>query len=429
MTLELLSYILVFLYAAALITVLLGINPFRLPLQKKCIYFVGMVLIIAVSTLIMLLGGLGFFGKYYLLFGQIPGIVGFYLVSRRSWGKIIFVLFTAVFLVLPCTLSGLVCNELLGLSIPWILLGMTLVALLVIFLVWRFIRPNFVFVLDYFGTKDILKFCVVPLSYTLLIYYIDGYTVSFSTMPMRVFLFVSTLAVYVILMDIFRRTRELQLVQGEKDLVSLQLEASRRYLEELKHTQQQTMAYRHDMRHHLALISACLAAGKLDKMEEYLVATQQDMNMISPKRFCENETVNLILSSYAEKANRLGIEFSANVEISESLPFSDTELCALLSNGLENAVTAAARAKGVSKGRVTLYCKTKESRLLLSMENNYSGTLVLENGIPQAEHEGHGYGMKSMMAITERWSGYCACETNGEIFTLRIVLPLGSGER
>ncbi|MDD4239694.1 MAG: GHKL domain-containing protein, partial [Desulfotomaculaceae bacterium] len=65
-----------------------------------------------------------------------------------------------------------------------------------------------------------------------------------------------------------------------------------------------------------------------------------------------------------------------------------------------------------------------KGNLLIFIENSFAGELAMENGLPQSLREGHGFGVKSMAMIAERYNGYCSFEAKSEIFTLRIVLPL-----
>jgi len=64
------------------------------------------------------------------------------------------------------------------------------------------------------------------------------------------------------------------------------------------------------------------------------------MDTITPTCFCENETVNLILSAFATKAKQGSTMLTVDAKLPDLLPFSDTELCSLLSNALENAIQA-----------------------------------------------------------------------------------------
>jgi sensor histidine kinase regulating citrate/malate metabolism len=61
---------------------------------------------------------------------------------------------------------------------------------------------------------------------------------------------------------------------------------------------------------------------------------------------------------------------------------------------------------------------------LISIENIFTGQLTMENGLPQSNREGHGFGVKSIAMIAEKYNGYFSFEAKGEIYTLRIALPL-----
>ena len=203
-----------------------------------------------------------------------------------------------------------------------------------------------------------------------------------------------------------------------------EMESAHEQIEFLKTTQEQAVLYRHDMRHHLSLIKGYLADGKVQKAQEYLMQTQVDIDAITPVHYCENNTINLIFYSFAGDAKKKGIDLSFDVNLPQQLPISETELCALFSNGLENAVDAASKVDDVSLRKISLNCRISENRLLIYMENNYTGTIVLENGLPKSSCEGHGFGTRIMASIAAKRNGYCSCEADNGVFILRIVLPL-----
>jgi sensor histidine kinase regulating citrate/malate metabolism len=193
--------------------------------------------------------------------------------------------------------------------------------------------------------------------------------------------------------------------------------------EALRHAAAQTAVYQHDMRHHLTAIDGFLTANKPQQATEYIRKVQADVEAITPKRFCENELVNLLCSAFFDKAQKLGIQLTVNVRVPKDLSIPDTALCSLLSNGLENALHAAATLDEPLRW-VTLYCEHKLNKLLIEIKNPYKGTIVLENGLPATLEEGHGYGCRSILAITQHHRGLCSFEPCGELFTLRIILPL-----
>ncbi|MDR0496155.1 MAG: ATP-binding protein, partial [Treponema sp.] len=122
-------------------------------------------------------------------------------------------------------------------------------------------------------------------------------------------------------------------------------------------------------------------------------------------RFCENETVNLILSAYAAKAQQSEILLTIDAKLPEVLPFSDTELCSLLSNALENAIHACMDIPDSNRRCVSLHIYTKNTKLCIDIHNNYQSEPVFEHGLPVPKVKERGFGIKSMAHIIEKHGG------------------------
>lgn len=194
-------------------------------------------------------------------------------------------------------------------------------------------------------------------------------------------------------------------------------------MDALNRMQVQTAIYQHDMRHHLNMMDGFLAAGKPEQALAYIRKTQNDITSISVKRFCGNDTVNLICSSFMEKAECKGIRLAIHAQLPEVLSVSDTELCAILSNALENALNAVAELDNSEKW-IELYCRTKRNKLLIEVKNPYAGSIAMEDGLPVASDTGHGFGCRSIRTIVLRHHGLYTFVPDNGIFTLQIVLPM-----
>lgn len=173
----------------------------------------------------------------------------------------------------------------------------------------------------------------------------------------------------------------------------------------LRQLQQNAAAYRHDMRHHFTLLQALASKENTDEIKEYLQTAQSDIESITPVRYCENETVNLILSAFAGKTKQDSVSLEADAKLQDSLPFSDTELCSLLSNALENAIHASKQIPDSNKRIVRLRVYEKNNKLCIDIRNSYHTEPVFNEGIPVSEEDGHGYGTKSMVHIIEKHGG------------------------
>ena len=175
----------------------------------------------------------------------------------------------------------------------------------------------------------------------------------------------------------------------------------------MRQMRENAAAYRHDMRHHFALLQGLASKGHLEEIKEYLQIAQSDIDAITPTRFCENETVNLILSAFAAKAKQSGTLLTVDAKLPDSLTFGDTELCSLLSNALENAIQASEKIADSNKRYIRLRVYSKNNKLCIDLRNRYQTEPVFNEGFPVSKEQGHGFGTKSMAHIVEKHGGIC----------------------
>jgi two-component system, LytTR family, sensor histidine kinase AgrC len=280
------------------------------------------------------------------------------------------------------------------------------------------------------STRSCLLFGVVPLLYYLFDYVTTIYTdllysgareaVQFTPSVICTFYLVFVLLYY-------NESQKQAKAQRERDIFASQFEQARVELDTMRQMQNNTVIYRHDMRHHLSLIGGFAADGDLQKIKEYLASTEAAIDSLTPLRYCENETVNLILSNFESKARKVQVSLHANVVLPEELDVNDTELCALLSNALENAITAAKKVEDELLRKVYIHGIINGGKLVISIENAYVGKIDMEGDLPKSNRKdaGHGYGIKSIVSIVERHGGLYSFETEGGVFVLRLLLPLG----
>ena len=229
---------------------------------------------------------------------------------------------------------------------------------------------------------------------------------------------------YIIYINAYRRQLRRR---TEAELLSFQMAGQLRQAEtemsSLRRAENQAAAYHHDMRHHLAAIDGFLASGSSQQARDYIKQVRTDIEVITPRRFCENELVNLLCCSFFEKAERMGVLLKVEAAVPDRLTISDTELCALLSNGLENALNAV----GTQKKRcrwVEVYCSVRLDKLLIEIRNSCTDRILFQDGLPVSDRPRHGYGCRSIRSIAEAHQGICEFSTEDGIFTLRVAIPV-----
>jgi sensor histidine kinase regulating citrate/malate metabolism len=103
----------------------------------------------------------------------------------------------------------------------------------------------------------------------------------------------------------------------------------------------------------------------------------------------------------------------------------ETSFCTLFSNGLENAIFAAAKIKDEKRKNVRVNCQLHKGNLLIYIKNPYEGEVVFRGNLPKSKHPEHGFGTKSIKLIADMHGGFCSFEAKDGVFTLKVALPFG----
>ena len=280
-----------------------------------------------------------------------------------------------------------------------------------------------------YSNQNLILFASLPVFYYLFDYATAIYSdAMYAGIPVLVEFFpTASILFYVAFLSAYHvQVQKRTQAELQHSMIEAELKQSAAEIENMRLVETQTAIYKHDMRHHLNVIDGFLSAGKPQQAREYIQSVQADVETITRKRFCENEIVNLLCASFMGKAKRQGITLKVDAKLPKQLPVSDTELCSLLSNGLENALNAAGRMEPPGNW-VELYCGVQLHQLLIEIKNPYAGEVVLRDGLPISKREGHGYGCRSISTIAEQNRGLCSFQAKNGIFTLRVVLPMGGG--
>lgn len=234
--------------------------------------------------------------------------------------------------------------------------------------------------------------------YTDVLYRGTEWAVQFMPSTVSVFYFAFVILYYA-------ETQKQASLQRERDMLDTQFRLAQAEFASLRQMQQNAASYRHDMRHHLALLQGLASKGHIKEIKEYLQIAQSDIDAITPLCFCRNESVNLILSAFAAKAKQSGILLTVEATLPDTLPFSDTELCSLLSNALENAIQAAELIPDPDQRSIKLRIYSKNNKLCMDIRNSYHTAPIFDQGLPVSKQRGHGFGAKSMAHIVEKRGG------------------------
>lgn len=214
----------------------------------------------------------------------------------------------------------------------------------------------------------------------------------------------------------------LRLEQTQENL-HLQVTQATREIASLRESERRASTYRHDLRHHMQYLAGCIENGRTEQAQAYIREVCAEIESQKVRVFCENETVNLILSAFAGRAEESGVPLRVRAEVPHFIPVAETDLCVLLSNALENALHACQRLRQTGEPcDIELVVYEKSGKFFLQVTNTCPPGVTFEKGLPVTREPGHGIGVRSICSIAERYNGmYSLSEKDGR-FVLRVSL-------
>lgn len=273
-------------------------------------------------------------------------------------------------------------------------------------------------------TKSILIFGLMPFVYYLFDYVTNVYTkLLYSGFEVVVeFLgFVLCIAYILFLVLYFKEYEEKCEAEQSSRMVKMKWEQSAKEIEAIRRSELAVSILRHDMRHFLANISTFIANGETKEAQSYISELIDNTNKAAMHKYCKNEIVNMILSSYERQIRKFEIDFQYLVRIPEKLQFSDIDITAILSNGLENAIQAVLPLE-VHERYIKFDLHMNDNKLLLSIKNTFAEKPVFRDSMPQSKENGHGFGTQSIRYAAEKLKGNCHFSVDGNLFVLQVIL-------
>lgn len=193
------------------------------------------------------------------------------------------------------------------------------------------------------------------------------------------------------------------------------------YYQSLQKEQTQVRTLRHDLRNHLNTVLGLLEEKESQKAQEYLAKLTDSPVLRRSRRLCDNEIVNVVLTSKCEEMERLDIGADIKISLPEQLPFADTDLCALFGNALDNAIDATKRAKNK---KITLRCKVEYGMFMLLIQNPLAGDEYEDLSTTKKDKALHGFGLNGMREIVTRYGGIFDAGKKENQFELILNMPL-----
>lgn len=211
-------------------------------------------------------------------------------------------------------------------------------------------------------------------------------------------------------------------LRKELDAVNRLLQEGREQYEVSKQNIELINRKCHDLKHQIRLI------GMSGEVRDKTISEISDaISIYDSSVQTGNEALDIILTEKSLGCSRNGIKLTCIAD-GKAMDFMDvSDIYTLLGNGIDNAIEAVMKADSPDKRFIRLKATARGSLLSVRLENWYDGYVKFKDGLPvttKAQDGYHGYGMKSMRFIAEKYNGDMTVKTEGHMFVVEILLPI-----
>ena len=213
---------------------------------------------------------------------------------------------------------------------------------------------------------------------------------------------------------------------AELQALSLREEYAAENMKLMMETQESTRRERHEMRHHVALISEMLSAGQQERAGEYTRSLLEKVDALPSDSYSANPIINAIVGRYLNEARAAGIAVTADIRVKDRTVLEDDELCVLLTNMLENALEACMKMPVKSERFIRFKLRASKEHLTVTCENSMDHHDVIAPGTDLSSSKSnakyHGYGIPAMRRIIEKNGGVFTFSGQDGCFTVKMYI-------
>ncbi len=175
----------------------------------------------------------------------------------------------------------------------------------------------------------------------------------------------------------------------------------------------------HDLKHKINNLSRGQAFD-----EEEIKEIQSSIDMYNCNIRTGNEYLDVVLSNKSLLATEQKITIMPVADGAKLDFMSPADIYSLFGNALDNAMEYVATLDEQDR-IIRLTVKGAGDFVSICVENPFTGELVLKDGVPvthKDDKQNHGFGVKSMRHIAEKYSGDLQIEAEGGFFRVKILV-------
>ncbi|MEF9959988.1 MAG: Spo0B domain-containing protein [Niameybacter sp.] len=185
---------------------------------------------------------------------------------------------------------------------------------------------------------------------------------------------------------------------------------------------------RHDYLNHIQVIYGLMELAEYEEAQKYMEPVYDSLLKVGKALKTAHPAINALLQAKIQKGQNEGVSVYLEVKSNlKSIPMEAWELCKVLSNVIDNGITALEQKESMKK----LYIDIGEDKTCYKFYIYNNGPMILKETLPHIftqgfstkKEDGHGMGLDIVKRTLEKVGGTVQVESNLEKTCFTIQVP------
>lgn len=230
-------------------------------------------------------------------------------------------------------------------------------------------------------------------------------------------LFIAFIITMTLIVYLFDKLLKEQIEAEEQNFLIIKNDLLESNLKNINKLYEENSKTFHEFKHHINALAVMLKNNQFEKMKKYF-AEINITNNHNAEFLTGNEILDIVLNVENTELKNKGIKFNVIADIPKKLGISDSDLCSILLNIIDNAIEACEKENDKS---ISLTIKSKGNMLIIS-SSNYCSINPINNKFVTSKTGNHGWGIKVIKDIVEKYEGTLEHNFDNNMYTIDIFL-------
>lgn len=229
------------------------------------------------------------------------------------------------------------------------------------------------------------------------------------------------IAVLIFLMILWVKNR---ILQEENNTLVMEEQLQHQKYCEMVEVMERNRELIHDTKHHFLVVQEYLKNEEYGNLQKYVTQISDEFQRTVPKVYTGIKILDFILEQKRVVAQKAGIRYEIDTMLLTGIPTTEQETCALFGNLLDNAIEACCLVETTEEKWIEIQINQSNQLLSIEVLNTFEIPCIRKQGVFETikeERSVHGYGIKSMRRIVDKYQGLITYEEKEKIFITKIT--------